>query len=301
MGRIEEEVAEVAAQQRFMVSRGDVLAAGGSDNAIRWRLEKGVWRRVQEGVYQTDRRGQDWRSKLMAAVLAAGEGSLASHRAALVLWGMDGISSAPVEITVPYTHGPIPRGTIVHRTRRPVEAEVLDGVPVTTPERTLLDCAALLPRLIVTKALESALRKRLTSVTELYEVLSTKGGRGVRGTRKLRSVLAERVADTPTDSGSETEILFHMRRARLPEPELQHELFSLEGERMLPDFYWPAIAKAIEIDGLDAHASADALDHDLKRQNALLDLGIELRRFSARAVRRNPDAVVAEIRRFLES
>ena len=301
MGRVEEEVAAVAAQQKFMVSRGDVLRAGGTDNGIRWRIERGVWIPVQAGVYQTDRRAQDWRSKLLAAVLAGGEGSVASHRAALVLWGMDGISSAPVEITVPYTHGPIPKGTIVHRTRRPVEAEIVDGIPVTTPERTLLDCAALLPRLVVTKALESALRMRLTSVSKLYDMLAAKGGRGVRGTRKFRSILAERVADTSTGSGAETEILFHMRRARLPEPELQYELFSLQGERMLLDFYWPTLGKAIEIDGLDAHSSADALDHDLKRQNALLDLGIELRRFTARAVRRDPDAVVTEIRRFLES
>ncbi|MFQ5522163.1 MAG: hypothetical protein ACE5F5_01105 [Acidimicrobiia bacterium] len=236
MGRAEEEVAAVAAQQKFMVSRGDVLRAGGTDNAIRWRIAKGVWIPVQAGVYQTDRRAQDWRSKLLAAVLAGGDGSVVSHRAALVLWGMDGISSAPVEITVPYTHGPIPRGTMVHRTRRPVEAGVVDGIPVTSPERTLLDCAALLPRLVVIKALESALRMRLTSVANLYDMLSAKGGRGVRGTKKLRSILAERVSDTPTDSGSETEILFHMRRGSLPEPELQHELFSLEGERMVPDF-----------------------------------------------------------------
>ena len=68
---------------------------------------------------------------------------------------------------------------------------------------------------------------------------------------------------------------------------------------MLPDFYWPDRGKAVEVDGLDAHDSADRLDHDLRRQNALLDLGIELRRFSARDVRRKPAEVVEESRRFL--
>ena len=52
-----------------------------------------------------------------------------------------------------------------------------------------------------------------------------------------------------------------MRKALLPEPELQHEFFSNKGERMLPDFYWPDRGKAVEVDGLDAHDSADRLDH----------------------------------------
>ena len=104
-----------------------------------------------------------------------------------------------------------------------------------------------------------------------------------------------------TGSGSETELLFYMRQAMLPEPLLQHELISNAGERMLPDFYWPNHGKAVEVDGIDAHSSADAMDHDLNRQNALMDLGIELRRFSARKVRRDPQAVVGEILRFLES
>jgi very-short-patch-repair endonuclease len=67
------------------------------------------------------------------------------------------------------------------------------------------------------------------------------------------------------------------------------------------DFYWPSLNKAIEVDGLDAHDSADKLDHDLQRQNKLMDMGIELRRFSARLVRRNPVQFVNEVRRFLES
>ncbi len=92
-----------------------------------------------------------------------------------------------------------------------------------------------------------------------------------------------------------------MRLAGVPEPVLQKEFLSRDGERMLPDFYWTDREKAVEVDGVDAHDSAERLDRDLKRQNALMDLGIELRRFSAREVRRNPGRVVDEIRAFLDS
>ena len=299
--RREKRIQEMSAEQEYLVTRDDVLDVGGSDGLIKWKISTGSWRRTQVGVYQTDRRPTSWEGELMAAVLAGGPECLVSHRAALVLWGMDGLARAPVEITAPYTHGPLPKGTIVHRTRREMEPAEVRGIPVVTPARTLLQASGCLPSMVVVKALESALRLKLTSIDELIEVLAKKGGRGVKGTKKLRWAIAQRVNDTATYSGAETELLFHMRRAMLPQPVLQHELFSREGERMLPDFYWPHFGKAVEVDGLAAHASADRLDADLKRQNALLDMGVELRRFSAREVRRNPSGVVDEIQRFLES
>jgi very-short-patch-repair endonuclease len=242
-----------------------------------------------------------WTDRLFAAVLAGGPDTLVSHRAALVVWGMDGVRSAPVEVTVPYSNRPIPQEVIVHRTRRAMSSRDVEGLPVTDPERTLLDVSSLLPPLVVAKALESSIRRNLTTVDSILEEISTKGGRGVRGSKKLKRLLAERQLDTPTGSGSETELIYHLRRGGVREPELQYELFTRVGDRVLPDFYWPALGKAVEVDGLDAHSSAQALESDLARQNSLLEMGIELRRFSARRVRRNPGQVVEEIRRFLES
>ncbi len=274
---------------------------GGSDGGIHRRLRSGQWVVVQAGVYQVDRRRSVWEDRLFGSVLAAGVGALASHRAALVLWSLDGIGSAPVEITAPFTHGPVPDRTIVHRTRRPARPASIKGIPVTTIERTLLDSCALLGLLSATKAFESAFRRRLTTVDGMYAFLGEKGGRGVKGTRMARRILNERRDDTPTDSGSETEALYLMRRVGIAEPVLQARLTTTEGDVIRPDFYWPQRKKAIEIDGLDAHDSADKLDDDLRRQNRLMDLGIELRRFSARRVRRQPKAFVDEVRRFLDS
>jgi len=292
-------VGRIAASQRFLIRRVQLFELGYDDNTIASRLGSGRWIRIHPGVYQVDHRPLDWESHLMAAVLACGPNALASHRAALLVWGLDGLASAPLELTVPYSPLPIPAGVIVHRTRRPQERAEERGIPVTTVERTLLSCAAMLSRMTVAKALDSALRKRLTTLDRVYDTLVAKGGRGVKGTRLMRSVLRDRINDTATGSGSEFELLYHMQMAFLPRPELQFELLA-DGERRLPDFYWPALGKAVEVDGIDAHESADRLDDDLVRQNALMDLGIELRRFSARRVRREPEAVVAEIRQFLE-
>lgn len=289
-----------SAEQRALVTRPQVLNLGGSAGAIYRRVRSGQWKTVQPGVYQTDDRRSSWEDQLLAAVLAAGEDSCASHRAALVLWELDGISTAPVELTVPYTHGPIPQGAIVHRTRRPSKSTTRKEIPVTTIERTLLDCCAVLSPLIATKAVESALRKRYTTLEQSYAFLKEQGGRGVKGTRLLRRILNNRRDETTTESGAETEALYYMRQGGIPEPVLQQE-FAADGEIIRPDFYWPWGNKAIEIDGIDAHDSADKLDGDLKRQNRMMDLGIELRRFSARYVRRHPKEFVEEVRRFLET
>lgn len=298
---IDRKVQRLAPEQRFLVTRPQVLELGCSDAAISRRVKSGQWKVVQPGVYQIDQRKTQWEDDLLGAVLAAGAGALASHRAALILWGLDGIRSAPIEITAPYTHGPIPERTIVHRTRRPPESASINGVHVTTIERTLLDICSVLKSLAATKAFESAFRRRLTTVDRMYAFLREQGGRGVKGTRMARRILNNRHSDTPTGSGSETEALYLMRDGDIPEPVLQEKFTALDGDVIRPDFYWPLLEKAIEVDGIDAHDSADKLDHDLQRQNKMMDLGIELRRFSARQVRRNPKAFVDEVRRFLNS
>lgn len=299
MGRALQRIIDAAASQKFLITRDEILELGGSDDLIIHWLGSGVWRQVHAGVYQVDRRPLDWGSRLLAAVFAAGPKAAASHRAALRLWDLDGLESAPVEITMPFGNLAVPEHVIVHRTRREGERSLVRGIPATTVERTLLDCSSQLPTLIIGKALDSAVRKNLTTVDDVYDLLVEKGGRGVRGTKRLRWVIQERLHDTATGSGSEFELLHHMQMAFLPRPELQYPLFPANGRRV-PDFYWPEKKKAVEVDGVDAHSSADKLDDDLKRQNELMDMGIELRRFSAREVRRNPRGVVAEIRQFLE-
>lgn len=282
-----------------VVSRDMVLAAGGTDDMIATRVENGWWTRLHAGVYRIGPRSDDWLERLRSAVLAAGERALVSHRAAYVLWGLDGINTQLVEITVPYAHGPVPRAVIRHRTRRSIEGVDLGGIPTTPVERTLLDTAAYLPALVLAKGVDSALRLGLTEPLAIARTVSEQGGPGVRGVRKLERVVLELERSGPTGSPAELELLHWIRKSDLPEPVLQWEVVVAPQRRYRIDFGWPKRMKGVEVDGLDAHGSADKLERDLKRQNELLRAGVELRRFTGRQVRRNPKEVVAEIRRFL--
>src|SRR3954468_22213336 len=108
-------IAAVAAESDNVFTRADVLALGGSDEAIAVRLCSGRWMQLHPGVYLLGAAPPTWAQQVRAAVAAAGEGAAAAYRGGLVVWGADGLRVAPVEIVVPFTDGPIPRGAIVHR------------------------------------------------------------------------------------------------------------------------------------------------------------------------------------------
>ncbi len=290
---------DIARTRHGLVTRADVLACGGTDEVIRTRTAVGRWTAVHPGVYLVGVAPPPWRTSLLAATLAAGPGSAASHRAAVVLWGLDGIATAPLELTVPFTAEPLPADVIQHRTRRPVPIVVIDAVPVTSIERTILDAAGCLRPVAAEKGMECALRRGLTTATALDLHVKEHGGRGVRGSGFLKELLAERPAGRAAGSPAEVELLRALRLQGVEPPVRQHPVRLRDGSVAILDMAWPLRRKAVEVDGVDAHATIGALDHDDERQNQVLEAGYDLRRYSARAVRRRPGSVVASVMRFL--
>jgi len=295
----EGEARHQAAERHALIDRQTVLAAGGSDEAIRVRLANGTWKQVHPGVYYLNVTAPTWATRLQAAVLAAGPDALASHRAAGRLWGLEGFSSRALEVTVPNSEQPEPNGVVVHRTRRRLHGESIDGIPVTTVERTLLDLASVLPDQALSKAVQAAYRKRLTTGNRLANIIVEQGGRGVRGTRKLRRIVANAEYDK-SGSSAEVDMAELIRHAGVPIPVPQREIILSNGERALPDFAWPDRRKLVEVDGFETHGTPAAFERDLIRQNLLLDLGWHMRRYSAALIRRDPDGVARDLRRFLE-
>ncbi|HVL26855.1 MAG TPA: type IV toxin-antitoxin system AbiEi family antitoxin domain-containing protein [Acidimicrobiales bacterium] len=89
MRELDEAIERLARQQHGGFTRDQASAAGASPSGCDRRLRSGAWvRSAEAGVYLLRGQPNTWRQRLMACVLAGPPGTLASHRAAAVLYGV---------------------------------------------------------------------------------------------------------------------------------------------------------------------------------------------------------------------
>jgi very-short-patch-repair endonuclease len=67
----------------------------------------------------------------------------------------------------------------------------------------------------------------------------------------------------------------------------------------MADFMWPDAKLIVETDGLNAHGTRAALEHDRRRDRWLLERGYRTVRLTSRALEREQGAVAAQLRAIL--
>jgi Transcriptional regulator, AbiEi antitoxin len=229
-------VAEVAERQHGLVSRVQLLELGLGRRAIGHRLERGRLHPVHRGVYAVGRPGLSGAAWWMAAVLAAGPDAVLSHRDAAALLGMLSSARSRIEVTTPggrrRRHGIQFHRAVLH----PDEVTVVNGIPVTTVPRTLLDLAAVVERRQFERALHEAEVLRLTDALSLDDLLARHSRRP--GTRAVRAVLAEvRLGAAITRNDLEDGFLRFLEEARLPRSEVNVPI-EVAGRWFEADFVW---------------------------------------------------------------
>jgi len=225
-------IAEIASAQHSAVSRKQLLAAGVGGHVIDHRVATGRLLVVHPGVYFPDGHPRSWEQTLMAAVLAAGPGAVASHRSAGRLAGMPGMGLT-AEVSVGAHRAPRVVGARLHRVAQlgPPDTGLVAGIPCTRPARTLIDLAGVQTPAALGAALDDCLSRRLVSVEYLGRRLDALGRRGRDGAGALAGLLAERTGARPrTQSEFERRLLAALRRAGLPAPRTQYQV-ALPGGR----------------------------------------------------------------------
>jgi very-short-patch-repair endonuclease len=258
-----------------------------------------IKRRIRAGRLQPLHRGiylvgpiMPARGREMAAVLACGAEAVLSHRSAAALWNLlpYPAQSAPVHITLPGKARAQRPGIRVHRVRELPRDELtrLQGIPITTPTRTILDLAAGVSPGELEQAVATAERSHLTSRGKLNVLLARYPQR--RGSRALRA-LAER-AERPafTRSQAERRFLALIRKAGLPAPEV-----NFKTERYELDFYWPEYRLAVEVDAVWTHSSASSFESDRRRDAELATQGIQVIRVTDRRIANEPERLIAVV------
>ena len=281
-------LARLAAVRHGVFSYADAVRMGATERIVSHRCATNRWDRLYQGVYRLTGAPDTWRQRLLAACLAAGEGAVASHRAAAALWRLAGFEPIAIEISVPRGRRPRPYGVTVHQVVLPlVDVATIEAIPTTTPTRTLLDLAAVAPADAVEEALDDALRRGMVTLARLWWRVEKLGRRpGVAIIRRLLDARAD--ADGAAQSVLETRLLRFLKRARLPTPACQYEI--RDGGRLIAvvDFAYPDALLAIEADGYRWHSGRARWQRDLARRNALTKLGWRVIHVTAHDLDRRP-------------
>lgn len=286
----------LAAAQHGVVSRAQLTACGIPQSTVSEWARRGRLNRIRAGVFAVaGAAGSDYQT-LMAAVLAAGEGAVASHRSAGWLWGF--LDELVLELTVPRGRRPRISGVIVHH---PLEIagtrhSIRKGIAATNPMRTLCDLGGVVPIETVSDAMERALTDRLVSTRALRAEVERLTVTRRRGAAVVRAALdARALSDRPPDSVLESRMATLFRRFRLPKAVYQHTVRF--GGRFIArvDFAYPDCLLAIEVDGHDSRKTPAQLRADLARQNRLVGAGWTVLRFTWADVVDRPEEVAATI------
>ena len=161
-------------------------------------------------------------------------------------------------------------GLTAHTSRRlhPDDRDVVDGIPVTSVARTLVDLAESPDERRLARAVHEAEVQRLFDLRAVEAASARLPGRA--GTHRLRRVITAYKPEPFTRSEAERRFLALCREHGLPEPRVNN---FIEGYEL--DFYWPEARLAVEVDGAAVHHTRRAFHEDRRRDRNLAAHGIQ--------------------------
>ena len=155
---------DIAEDQMGYVTTTQAGTVGVSPMALVMMTRRGTLERVSRGVYRlVDFPAQPLAQYMQATLWPYGRLGVLSHETALSLHELSDVDPAKVHITVPTgfrIQRAIPGYLVVHRGDLPPgDVTRLEGMPITTPARTIRDCIqAHLGPALVTRAIDEARR-----------------------------------------------------------------------------------------------------------------------------------------------
>lgn len=287
-------IAAIAAQQHGVVSRMQLLARGVTKRQIQLRLHNARLHELHRGVYLVGHNVPTQHGRDMAALLACGNRAVLSHRSAAGVWELLPYpATAPPWVTVPPGRNATRPGIRILRVDLPRRnVRWREGMPLTSPPRTIVDLAAVLDPGELERVVSEASYRRLASENELREQLE--GSPGRRGVAKLRFVLDLPDGPSRTRSPAERDMLRLLRAAEFTGYELNGRIHGFE-----VDVLWRELRFAVEVDGYDAHSGRVAFERDRLKIATLKAHGLDVMPVTPRQLRRDPAGVQARLTRAL--
>ncbi|HEY2479200.1 MAG TPA: type IV toxin-antitoxin system AbiEi family antitoxin domain-containing protein [Solirubrobacterales bacterium] len=296
---VEARLAALARRQHGIVARRQLLSLNVTKEEIDGRVRSGGLHLIHRGVYAVGHMAITQRGRWMAAVLASGEGAVLSHRSAAALWRIWGSGAGQVHVTLPRKTRSGP-GMRRHYSLLPNdEKAVVDGIPVTSAARAVLDLAAEKGE----AAAEAALREM--EYLGIYGAVSLPAllDRHPRhlGTSLVREAL-EHLRDDPGGrirSTLEELFLPFLDAHRIRRPHLNAWL-SIGEHRYQVDCLWPEPRLIGELDDFQSHGTKRGFRRDRTRDRRLGAAGYRVVRITKGQLVEEPSEVAADLRTLLK-
>jgi len=247
-------VARKAATQHGRITCEQLLEAGVDRDRIKRWVADGRLRREHTGVFALGHPSREPRGVYMSAVLASGSTARLSHFPLGFLLGIfRGTAPAP-EVTIDVASGRRRPGIRIHRsTLHPLEVMTFANIPVTRPERMLLDLAPRLTAERLARACHEAWVLHRTTPAMIEACIARNPRKP--GAGKLRAAFG---ADVTL---SETGFLALLRRHGLPLPRTN---IDVKGDKV--DCHWPQLGLTIELLSFTYHGTRYAFETDVTRR-----------------------------------
>jgi hypothetical protein len=225
----------------------------------------------------------------MAATLSCGDHCDLSHRGAGALWGIAPYNGTWIDVATPTQRRS--RGRIkIHVGRLDSQDRTVEeGIPVTSPARTLLDLAAIVGERRTERALERAEKLELFDLTAIQSVC--RRSHGHHGLKNLNLALGLYLPDDRTRSDLERDLIDLCRDHDLPLPLINGLVAGHE-----VDALWPDARLIIELDSWEHHRDRAAFERDRIRDAELSLTGYRVVRVTWCRLRDHPEQVAALIR-----
>ncbi len=293
--------ASVAARQHGVLTLKQLRDAGLSRSQIATLVDRSFLERCGNCVFVVTASPATWRRRVAVGCSHAGPHAVASHRSAAALWSLDGFRPGMVEVMVRRGRRHVVTGVRIHEANHLPDHHlgVIDGIPVTSPARTVVDMARFLaPRRLGALA-DDAVRRRLSSYRELLAVHLELPVRGRRRSRRAGSMLAHRPGGSGVSGSPLEDIVFELLvKAGLPAPQRQLRI-DIPDDVLRVDMAWAESRVAIECDGYQFHGSPTARSRDDARRNQLQAQGWRVLAVTWTMAKESPDQVVEQAGRLL--
>ncbi len=261
-GTGERAIWRAAAAQRRLVHLCQLRAAGFRSSAIGRLISKGVLVPVLPRVHAFGGGPLEPTARELAVILWLGHDAVISHRSAAWIWGLAPDLGSQVQATIIGRDARRHEGVTTHRVAELDSRDVRlrDGLPVTSPARTLIDLAGQRETDddAITRALSEARVQRLVTDRELVAAMARCRTRG--GVARLRAVLDQHDERIHSRHAAERRLIKLIHRARLPTPEANARVLGHE-----VDLLWRAEKLVVEMDGWAFHGHRAAFERDRDR------------------------------------